>query len=109
MEQKQLIPDYIFEASWEVCNKVGGIYTVLSSRAKTLQTKFFDHVIFVGPDVWKEKPNALFVEDEVLLADWREAAEKQGLGVRIGRWQVPGMAIAVLVDFEPFFEMNDAL
>lgn len=109
MEQKLLKPDYIFEASWEVCNKVGGIYTVLSSRAKTLQTKFSDHVIFVGPDVWKEKPNALFVEDEVLLADWREAAEKQGLGVRIGRWQVPGMPIAVLVDFEPFFEMKDAL
>ena len=33
----KLKPDYIFESSWEVCNKVGGIYTVLSTRAKTLQ------------------------------------------------------------------------
>ena len=30
-----LTPDYIFESSWEVCNKVGGIYTVISTRAKT--------------------------------------------------------------------------
>lgn len=36
MIQQALFPDFVFEASWEVCNKVGGIYTVLSSRAKTL-------------------------------------------------------------------------
>ena len=33
MTKELLTPDYIFEASWEVCNKVGGIYTVLSTRA----------------------------------------------------------------------------
>lgn len=42
---KQLLtPDYIFESSWEVCNKVGGIYTVLSTRAKTLQEAFGDKI-----------------------------------------------------------------
>lgn len=40
-----LFPDYIFETSWEVCNKVGGIYTVLSTRAKTLQDKIKDRII----------------------------------------------------------------
>ena len=45
-----LTPDYIFESSWEVCNKVGGIYTVLSSRAKTLQDRMKDKIIFIGPD-----------------------------------------------------------
>ena len=44
MSNELLSPDYIFESSWEVCNKVGGIYTVLSSRAKTLQEAFPDHV-----------------------------------------------------------------
>lgn len=43
--------DYIFEASWEVCNKIGGIYTVLSTKAKTLQKLYKDRVIFIGPDV----------------------------------------------------------
>ena len=41
-------PDYIFESSWEVCNKVGGIYTVLSTKAKTLQTKLNDKIIFIA-------------------------------------------------------------
>ncbi|MDE5927057.1 MAG: hypothetical protein K2G98_01130, partial [Duncaniella sp.] len=30
-------PELLFEVSWEVCNKIGGIYTVLSTKAKTLQ------------------------------------------------------------------------
>ena len=34
MINELLTPDYIFEASWEVCNKVGGIYTVLSTRKR---------------------------------------------------------------------------
>ena len=49
--------DFIFEASWEVCNKVGGIYTVLSTRAKTLQEKMRDHVVFVGPDCYNGTEN----------------------------------------------------
>ena len=58
MTRELLTPDYIFEASWEVCNKVGGIYTVLSTRANTLQNKFRDRVIFIGPDFWQGKENA---------------------------------------------------
>ena len=50
MEKKRLFPDYIFESSWEVCNKVGGIYTVLSTRAKTLTERLKDQLIFIGPD-----------------------------------------------------------
>jgi hypothetical protein len=63
MPQSQLRPDYIFEASWEVCNLVGGIYTVLSTKAKTLQKSYKDKVVFIGPDVWKEKPSPYFIED----------------------------------------------
>ncbi len=103
MSQDNLLPDYIFEASWEVCNKVGGIYTVLSTRAKTLQEMMPDHILFVGPDFWQEKENPLFVEDRKLLQPWREKASKENLSVRIGRWQVPGKPIAILVDFRPFF------
>ena len=44
MNNEKILPDFIFEASWEVCNKVGGIYTVLSTRAKTLQDVLKDKV-----------------------------------------------------------------
>ena len=52
MTKGVLAPDYVFESSWEVCNKVGGIYTVLSTRAKTLQEMMNDRIIFIGPDCW---------------------------------------------------------
>ncbi len=100
-------PDFIFESSWEVCNKVGGIYTVLSTRAKTLQKALPDKIMFIGPDVWKDKENPLFAEDGQLLADWRAAAEQEGIHVRAGRWDIPGHPVVVLVDFQPYFAMKN--
>lgn len=109
MSNELLSPDYIFESSWEVCNKVGGIYTVLSSRAKTLQEAFPDHIIFIGPDFWKEKESLYFREEKALLAEWQWEAKEQGLKVRVGRWTVPGEPIAILVDFTPYFEKKNEI
>jgi len=108
MGKDLLSPDYVFESSWEVCNKVGGIYTVLSTRAKTLQEKYQDRILFIGPDCWQEKECPYFVEDVDLLSDWRKAACEAGLKMRIGRWDVPGSPIAILVDFTCFYaEKNE--
>lgn len=104
-----LTPDYIFESSWEVCNKVGGIYTVLSTRAKTLQDAMKDRIIFIGPDFWKVNESPYFKEDKSLFADWQIVALEQGLSVRVGRWTIPGEPIAILVDFNPFFEQKDEI
>lgn len=104
MMKQLLTPDYIFESSWEVCNKVGGIYTVLSTRAKTLQNTFPDRIFFIGPEFWLDKENPLFTEDTNLLKSWKEHAEKEDhLKIRIGRWNIPGKPIAILVDFQPYF------
>ena len=107
MVKKQLRPDYIFESSWEVCNKVGGIYTVLSTRAKTLQEALRDKIIFIGPDFWKENESPYFEEESSLFADWQWEAKNQGLKIRVGRWTVPGEPIAILVDFNPYFEKKN--
>ena len=104
MGKELLIPDYIFESSWEVCNKVGGIYTVLSTRAKTLQDKNKDHIIFIGPDCWGDKQSPYFKEDTNLFADWKQKALEDGINIKIGRWDIPGSPISVLVDFKPYFE-----
>lgn len=110
MPKKLLSPDLIFESSWEVCNKVGGIYTVLSTRAKTLQDAMADKVIFIGPDFWIDKKNPLFKESKTLLSKWRKhAKETEGLDIRVGRWLIPGDPIAVLVDFNPFFKQKDEI
>jgi len=107
MGKNYLKPDYIFESSWEVCNKVGGIYTVLSTRAKTLQDEMKDRIIFIGPDFWKENESPYFKEDKALFAQWQWEAKEQGLKVRVGRWTIPGEPIAILVDFTPYFDQKN--
>lgn len=115
MGKNMLFPDYIFESSWEVCNKVGGIYTVLSTRAKTLQDKMRDHIIFIGPDCWHEKENPYFIVDKKLhgknvLGSWmKHAEENEGLKMKVGRWDIPGQPIAILVDFVPYYEHKDEI
>lgn len=109
-ETTKKTPDYIIESSWEVCNKVGGIYTVLSTRALTLHDKFKDKLIFIGPDFWIGKENPLFIEDEKLYDTWADKAKRlDNLKVRVGRWNIPGKPVVILVDFKPFFEMKDEI
>lgn len=103
MTKALLAPDYIFESSWEVCNKVGGIYTVLSTRAKTLQEAFRDKIIFIGPDLG-DANSLYFKEEKGLFSEWKTQADNEGLAVRLGRWCIPGEPIAVLVDFNRYYK-----
>ena len=112
MDEKNLIkPDYLFEVSWEVCNKVGGIYTVLSTKALNLKAEYKRHHILIGPDVWMHTAsNPDFIEEPLLFKAWRAKAASEGLRVRVGKWNVPGQPIAILVDFKQYLtRQNDIL
>ena len=109
MNNEKIVPTFVFESSWEVCNKVGGIYTVLSTRAKTLQERFPDHVVFIGPDFWRGKENPLFAEDKTMWSKWVKTAAREGISVRVGRWNIPGKPCVVLVDFNPYFVARDRI
>jgi glycosyltransferase involved in cell wall biosynthesis len=109
MIKEKLFPDFIFESSWEVCNKVGGIYTVLSTRAKTLKDRLQDHIIFIGPDIWDNHTCPYFIEDKALFADWLKQANKDCLKIRVGRWNIPSRPIAILVDFNQFFSKKNEI
>lgn len=101
----------LFETSWEVCNKVGGIYTVLSTKAKVLKEELGDKLIFVGPDVWSpENPSPFFKESETVLKDWLRVAHlPEGISVRAGRWDIPGQPIALLVKFDAIYSQKDSI
>lgn len=99
----------ILETSWEVCNKMGGIYTVLSSRARAMVETHQDEVVFIGPlvahegealpqDFLSEAPNAA-------VQHWLEVGTPgvEGLRIKVGRWNVPGAPSVVLVDFAPMW------
>ncbi len=102
--------DIIFEVSWEVCNKVGGINTVIATKAKSIINEDGDNLILIGPDLLKEEgDNQIFIEDENLLSNWRSQASSMGLKFRIGRWNIAGNPIAILVDFTPYFSRKDEI
>lgn len=103
----------ILEASWEVCNKMGGIYTVLSSRARVMMERHAGQVVFIGP-LLADSPEAYPQDFEPvvtdLLAPWVEhGQENLGLRTVVGRWRVPGEPPVVLVDFSPLWEAKGEL
>lgn len=108
MEDLTLVPDYLFEVSWEVCNKVGGIHTVIATKALNMAKELENRHILIGPDVWREtQQNPEFLEDARLLRSWRQKAAQEGLRIRVGRWNVAGSPIAILVDFSSYIARKD--
>lgn len=109
-KKNSLKPDFVFEISWEVCNKVGGIHTVLATKAPFMRQEYGDNYIVIGPDVWKEtQVHPEFTEDAGLYKTWREKAALDGLNIRIGRWNVASNPIAILVDFTTFFSKKNEI
>lgn len=103
-------PAHLFEVSWEVCNKVGGIHTVISTKSLSVNRIFDNNYILIGPDVWRySEPNPEFTEDMHLFKSWRIKVAQDGLHVRIGRWNVAGNPIVILVDFTPFIAQKDQI
>ena len=108
MKDKLLKPDYLFEVSWEVCNKVGGIHTVISTKALSIENELKNNYILIGPDVIKDtEVNPEFLEDTTLFASWRQKAFEEGLPIRIGRWNIPCKPIAIIINFSGLISKKD--
>ncbi|MFH1915822.1 MAG: glycosyltransferase [Nanoarchaeota archaeon] len=100
MDIKKGKADYLFEASWEVCNKVGGINTVLISKA-ALMREYYDNYFLVGPFVKRS------FETEVIEAVPPPELERaftvlkeKGITCYFGKWQIKGEPYVILVDFQ---------
>jgi len=102
--------EFIFETSWEVCNKVGGIHTVISTKALKIVKELGDKYILIGPDVWREEvTNPEFIPDESLFVEWKARAASEGLRVKTGRWNISGKPIVILIDFTPYFGQQNEI
>ncbi len=100
--------DYLFEVSWEVCNKVGGIHTVIATKSASVKADFNDKYILIGPDLVREDgENPEFEADPTLFANWKQKALNEGIRIKIGRWKIPSKPIAILVDFSAFINQKD--
>lgn len=102
--------EFLFETSWEVCNKVGGIHTVISTKALNVINEIGNNYILIGPDVWREEAtNPEFIPDDSLFTEWRNRASSEGLRVRTGRWNIAGKPYVFLVDFTPYFGQQNEI
>ncbi|MFW5655982.1 MAG: alpha-glucan family phosphorylase [Bacteroidota bacterium] len=110
MVNKRINTDFLFETSWEVCNRFGGIHTSVSTKAEQMVSLYGDNYILLGPDILRDdSEHPEFIEDRSLFSHWQNHAAAEGLGIKIGRWKVPGDPIVILVNFSGYINQKDPI
>lgn len=106
MEKKA---DILFEVSWEVCNKVGGIYTVVKSKAAKMVESYSENYFMIGP-YFASKAMGEF-QEELPAEPCKRAFEElknQGVICHYGKWLTEGTPPAILIDFVNYkHKIND--
>lgn len=95
---------WVFEISWEAANKVGGIYTVIRSKAEVSVEELGDQYCLIGP----LNPKAVSTEVEVTeptgpIATAVESFKAQGIKFVYGRWLIDGYPQVLLIDISSAF------
>lgn len=100
--------DILIECSWEVCNKVGGIYTVISSKAPNicdnyLSTKQKENYILIGP-YFEDKIRGQFQESDMPenYKNIQAELKDEGIMIHYGTWLIKGEPVAILIDFQNY-------
>jgi len=107
---KDITPDFLFEISWETCNREGSIYTALATKSELVVPDFKERYFLIGPDILtKTEDNPYFIEDIELLKEWRIALKEMGIYVRAGYWKQASNARTLLIDFTSYFPEKDAI
>ncbi len=97
----------LYEVSWEVCNKVGGIYRVLESKSH-LMKRYKNH-IQIGP--YLDNSNQYFEEKKLTkkLEEVNKKLNEKGISIKYGEWLIKGRPKTILVDFQNYFYKKDEL
>jgi phosphorylase/glycogen(starch) synthase len=96
-----VVPDYLFEVSWDVCSRTGGIYTTLYTKALTCVKEYGpQNYLLIGTDHRDScLANHDFIEDKNLLKSLKREASNKGIVISIGRWNIPGNPVTILVKY----------
>ena len=102
-------PPMLFEVAWEVCWQLGGIYTVLRSKAPAMLKTWKDRYCLIGP--YNPQTAVLEFEEEpatgYLKATFDRLAE-QGVTCHFGSWIIPGRPRVILLDYRARYSRLDA-
>ncbi len=102
--------ELLFEVSWEVCNKVGGINTVIKSKTSKILESYNDHdYIAVGPyfhdkatEEFEEVPTPKEFEKKC------KELETEGIQIHFGKWLIKGSPFTILIDFNNYwYKLNE--
>jgi phosphorylase/glycogen(starch) synthase len=102
--------DYLFEVSWEVCNKVGGIYTVLTSKVEQMKS-YYKNYFLIGP--YFEQHAKLEFTEELPPAEFIAAFEilkKENILCYYGRWDdVKTSPKVILINFSGIIDKKNII
>jgi len=95
----------LFEIAWEVCWQLGGIYTVLRSKAATMLARWGDRYCLIGP----YNPNTAAVEfeeqpTEGYIRTTLDKLRNSGIHAHYGRWLIPGRPRVILLDYRDRYQ-----
>ena len=96
--------NFLFETSWEVCNKVGGIYTVLQSKLKQTIKNFENNYILIGP--WHEQQKEFIEASSPFLEEIKESLAANDILCHVGYWDTEGKPKVILIDFKQRYKID---
>lgn len=104
------LKNYLFESSWETCNKVGGIYSVISSKAEQIVKTYGDKYFLIGPKLpGKETPEFEEKQPPQEIEEVFKILKQKGINCQYGRWLVKGEPQAILIDFYSLTREKDQI
>jgi glycogen synthase len=90
----------LFEIAWEVCWQLGGIYTVLRTKAATMLEKWGDRYCLIGP--YNPATAAVEFEEQPTYGSIRDTMQRMkeaGVPCYFGRWLIAGRPRVILIDY----------
>ncbi|BDD02897.1 glycosyltransferase [Aureibacter tunicatorum] len=100
----------LVEVAWEVCNQVGGIYTVIRSKTPVATKKWGENYCLVGPYVNHSNVSTHFeplpLDEDKPFCKAVKTMREWGFDVHYGEWLVTGRPRVVLLNPD---SVNDRL
>lgn len=92
----------LIEIAWEVCNQIGGIYTVMKTKAPAMVDRWGDNYLMVGP----YNPHLSDIEFEECEAPTEiiqtlATLKDRGVVTHFGHWLIPGKPLVILIEIPP--------
>ncbi len=102
---------FLIETAWEVCNQVGGIYTVIRSKVPAMTRQWGDNYCLLGP-LMNKNIGAEFDDIHERTGPLGKAVarmEAEGHKIKFGTWLVTGRPRAVLFDIKAMTQDSERI